>query len=135
MKWSSDVPAATRPVKALRQFSSTHIGEDCRTLKGRYENALFHNCQFEDLNDLELINCVLRESTFITTDPAQALRLTLTLNCNSFHRVKLSPELFDLLALMLCKTEGNDDKRQAIVDHVIGRKQARQIFFQLSDLE
>lgn len=128
------VAAAVSP-SGLRQFSSVHIGEDCRTLKGRYENALFNRCRFGNMNDLELINCVLFESTFDTTEPSEALRFSLTLNCNSFHGVTLSPQLFDLLLAMLCKTAGNDDKRQAIVDHVIGRKAARDMFVKLSHLE
>ena len=136
----SDTACAAAPTSSpcsngLRQFSSIHIGEDCRALKGRFENALFNRCRFGNLNDLELINCVLFESTFESTEPSDALRFSVTLDCNTFNGIQMSSQFFDLLLLMLCKTKGNDEKRQAIVDHVIGRKAAREMFVKLSHLE
>jgi hypothetical protein len=109
---------------ALRQFSETHIDENLGRIKGTFENALFFNCTFESLDGLTLKNCVLNHSTVTAKNPSDLLGTTITLDCHTFENVELTSEAFDMLLLLLCKTEGNAEKRRAIIQHVVGHDNA-----------
>lgn len=119
----------------MRTFSEIHIDEDVRDLSGSFDNALFYNCTFGPLNNLELTNCVLDKSTFTETDPARMLGFTVTLDCHSFSGVELSPEAFDLICMLLVKTKGNIHKRKAIIEHVVGHEGSARYLSKLKDLE
>lgn len=117
-----------------RQFSAVHIDEDCTALEGEHDNALFFNCKFKNLKGVTLRNCDLSTSQFVTDDVRDALNFTVTLNCHSFRDVELSETLFDLYLLMLCKSAGNDDKRDKLLD-VIGRDRAERWLTLLKRIE
>jgi hypothetical protein len=111
---------------ALREFSEVHIDEDCRSIRGGHENGLFFNCDFDRLSDVTLKNCVLTNSRFNASSIRDVLGFTVTLDCNSFVDVELSPEIFDLLLTLLTATKGNDAKREKLLD-VIGRHKAERL--------
>lgn len=119
----------------LRDFSESHIDEDVTHLSGEFENALFFNCKFEKLSGLTLKNCVLDRSQFTATNPRDMLGFTVTLDCHSFSDVELSPEVFDTLLLLICKSSGNTEKRLKIIRDVVGHDRAVQILKQLQTLE
>jgi hypothetical protein len=121
--------------EALRTFSEIHIDEDVRHLTGSFENALFHNCTFGSLNNLTLKNCVLSDSKFTETDPTQMLGFTVTLDCNSFSDVELTPQEFDLICLLLTKTKGNTEKRAKLIKDVVGIETSRRLLTKLKTLE
>jgi hypothetical protein len=120
--------------KLPRNFSEVHIDEDCRGVTGFHDNALFFNCKFNNLKGLTLKNCDLNQSSFEVDNIKDALGFTVTLDCFSFNGVKLSPELFDLYLLMLCMTENNDEKREA-VKQVIGKEKAERMLKLLRRIE
>lgn len=118
----------------LRNFSETHIGEDCSTLSGVHENGLFFDCTFCNLNGLSLKDCVLDRSKFKTEKLGDALGLTLSLNCHSFRDVEFSPLLFDLFMMLAYMSKGNDEKREKLLD-VVGRDRAAAILRALKKVE
>jgi hypothetical protein len=118
-----------------RQYSETHIGEDCSHLRGRFFNALFYDCTFSRCDGLELSNCVLEHSKLTATEPQDILGVSLTLNCHSFSNLELSPEAFDLLMLVICKSKGNHEKRRAIIEHVVGKERAIELLRKMRTLE
>ncbi len=105
----------------LRQFSGTHISEDCHELTGDHENELFYGCTFHRLKGLTLKDCDLSNSRFTTKSVRDALGLTLSLNCHSFYGVEFSEELFDMMLGLLIMSKGNDDKRSALIE-IVGEK-------------
>ncbi len=117
-----------------RQFSEINIDKDCREVTGFHDNALFFNCKFNKINGLTLKNCDLNQSEFDITNIKDALGFTVTMDCFSFNGVKISPELFDLYLLLLCQTEGNDAKREA-VKTIIGKEKADRMLKLLRRIE
>ncbi len=63
------------------------------------------------------------------------LGFSVTLDCNSFSGVELSPEIFDLICILLVKTKGNVEKRQALIKYVVGSQRSREYLTKLSKLE
>lgn len=118
-----------------RNYSEEFYNKDCRLLKGRYVNTLFYNCLFDDLRGLELIDCVLDGSRFITDTPQKMLGFSVTLNCHSFQNVELSPQVMNTLLLVLCKSKGNENARRTIINDVVGKATSAQILRKLSTLE
>lgn len=121
-------------VQLPRQFSKIHIDEDCNGISGCHDNALFFNCKFGNIKGLTLKNCDLNQSTFDVKTFKDALGVTITLDCFSFNGVKLSPELFEMYLLLLCMTEGNDEKREA-VKSIIGKEKAEKMLKLLRRIE
>ncbi len=134
-QFSGSCAPARLNTKPLRNFSAIHIDEDQSTLTGDHENALFFNCTFDKLTGLTLKNCVLDRSKFVTTDPKNMLGFTLTLNCHSFENVELSPEVFDTLLLLICKSAGNLEKRLKIINEVVGRDRSYELLKRLREIE
>lgn len=122
------------PTDNLVDFNETHIGEDFRDRPGVYDNCLFYDCVFDDLRGLSLTNCDLNHSRFETQSLEKAIGLTITLNCNSFSNVEFSPELLDLMLVLLISTKGNDERRQQLRE-VLGEKRARRLSQLLKDTE
>jgi hypothetical protein len=125
---------ATHSNEALHQFSKVSIDENCEVISGHHENELFFNCTFKKLNGLTLKDCDLNRSTFKTSDVRDALNFTMTLNCHSFNNVSFSPLLFDLMLVLLLKTNGNTEKRQALIE-VIGKERVIELLQELKSLE
>ena len=123
----------TSPSKP-REYSETHIGEDCSHLRGRFFNALFYDCTFSRCDGLELSNCVLENSKLTATEPEDILGVSLTLNCHTFKNLELSPDAFDLLLLLICKMKGNTEKRRAIID-IVGRERTIELLRRMRTLE
>jgi hypothetical protein len=119
---------------SVHKFASYHVDEDCSDLTGTHDNELFFNCTFDKLSGLTLKNCDLGRSEFVTTSVVDALNFTLTLNCNSFRDVTLSPLLFDLLLALLVTSAGNSEKREKLLD-VIGKDRAKVLLRVLKDIE
>lgn len=124
-----------RPTSPLRVFSEIHIDEDLRGLEGHFENALFFNCRFGSLNNLSFTNCVLDQSQFTETEPRNMLGFTVTLDCNSFSGVELSPQAFDLICMLLVKTKGNIEKRKSLIKNVVGHDASFNYLSQMKTLE
>lgn len=122
------------PNQALRQFSETHIEEDCRHLSGVHDNGLFFGCSFDKLNNLVLKNCDLNRSRFETSHIIDTLGFTMTLGCHSFKNVEFSELLFDLFLLLVSMTKGNDEKRAKLLD-VVGRERAEALLRVLHRVE
>lgn len=120
--------------KPLRDFSETHIDEDCSTITGLKDNALFFNCAFNKLNGLTLKDCDLNKSEFKTESVADALGFAMSLSCLSFRGVKYSETLFDLLLTLITMTVGNDEKRKKLID-VVGERRWQAIMRMLTDIE
>jgi hypothetical protein len=99
------------------------------------EGAIFYDCTFLKLNGGSLKNCVLHSSTFAMTKPEDIIGLTVTMDCNSFKELELSPEVFDLLLLLMCRTKGNNAKRMAIIENVVGHDRAVKLLRNTEDLE
>ena len=119
----------------LREWKESYINEDCRTITGMHENALFWGCTFEKLNNVVLKDVVLRNSKFITTKVQDALGFTLTVgDCGSFRDVQYSEELFDMLLVMMIMTKGNTTKRRKLMD-VVGSNRVGQILKELATVE
>lgn len=117
-----------------RTFSEINIDKDCRDTIGFHDNALFFNCKFNNIKGLTLKNCDLNQSSFEVEDIKDALGFTVTLDCFSFNGVKLSPELFDLYLLLLCQTQGNELKIEA-VKKIIGKRKAEKMLKLLRRIE
>lgn len=111
-----------------------HIDADCSDLKGTHRNELFYNCTFKDLNGLDLIDCDLNQSKFVTDKLEDMLNFSVTLNCMSFGGVELSELIFDTILILLMKTKGNTQKRQALIN-VVGRERAKELLAAMSRLE
>jgi hypothetical protein len=135
-KWTDATTQAVTPTTPtkLHDFSDTHIDKDCQSLTGLYDNELFFNCKFKDLQGLTLKDCDLNRSQFLTEDIREALGFTLTLACPSFKNVEYSPLLFDLFLTMAVISRGNDEKRQKLVD-VIGKERLIEILRIINSLE
>lgn len=118
----------------LTEFSETHIDENCEDLAGTKDRALFFNCTFKRVRDLTLTHCDLNQSKFTTDRLDDMLGFTVTLDCNTFSNVELSPLMFDSLLALLIKSKGNTDKRRQLID-VIGRDRLRSILSDMSTLE
>jgi hypothetical protein len=137
LETNSNMPlehAVQQPSKP-RQYSETHIDEDCSHLRGRFVNALFFGCTFSRCDGLDLNNCVLEHSKLTATEPQDILGVSLTLNCHTFKNLELTPDAFDLLMLLVCKMKGNTDKRKAILEHVVGRDRAGELLRKMRTLE
>ncbi len=119
---------------ALRQYSEIHIGEDCKDISGRFENALFFECQFPKLRGLTLERCVLTRSSFKPETLRDALGFTATFDCHSFKDVELNELAFDALLVLLTLTKGNTEKRNKLVE-VIGKDRYLQLIRKTSKLE
>jgi len=96
--------------QANTKYGKVHLDEDCRELTGTFENERFFNCTFDKLGGLSLINCDLNKSKFKTSSIKDALGFTVTLDCQSFTGVELSPFLLDLALALLTMTKGNQEK-------------------------
>lgn len=118
----------------LRNWTSTKIDDDCESLTGFHENALFYNCRFRNLKGVTLKNCILTGSKFLTSDVRDALGFTMTLDCGSFKNVTYSEELFDLLLTLIITTKGNVEKRRKLLD-VVGKERVAEILSTLATLE
>ncbi len=120
---------------ALHRYSAEHIDENLESVPvGNRENELFFNCTFRDVRGATLKRCNLHHSKFLTDRIEDALGFTVTLDCNSFQDVELSPLLFDLLLCLLLKTKGNTEKRRKLLD-VIGRDNAHKILSEMARIE
>jgi hypothetical protein len=119
----------------LREFSAIHIDENCENLTGFHENALFYNCTFRNLRGLTLKDCVLTKSKFLTDKVEDALGFTISIgDCLSFADVEYSPLLFDMNLLMLIKTAGNTEKREALIK-LLGRDRVHELLTKFKSLE
>jgi hypothetical protein len=120
--------------KVLADKTFYKIDADCQDLTGHFKGAVFYNCLFKKLNGLLLEGCDLNQSKFLTDEIKDALGFTVTLNCHSFENVEISPLLFDLMLLLLCKSKGNTEKRQKLLD-IIGHDRAYELLKQLKTLD
>lgn len=119
----------------LRDFSEKHIDETMQGVAGReFDNALFFNCVFDDIKGTTFKHCDLNHSTFKTDKIEDLLGATITLDCNSFGNVELSPLIFDLILVLLTKSRGNTEKRKQLVE-VLGRERVLELLTQMKDLE
>jgi hypothetical protein len=99
------------------------------------QRAVFYNCTFNKLAGADLKNCVLYGSTFAMTKPEDIIGLTVTMDCKTFDNLELSPDVFDLLLMLICRTKGNNKKRLAIIEQVVGHDRSVQLLKDTERLE
>src|SRR5208337_2604750 len=104
----------------LQAFREKHSGETFTEAPAPANGALFHRCTFHKLNGAVLKDCKLYGSRFVMTKPEDIIGLTATMDCDTFNNLELSPEVFEYMLLLLCRTSGNTEKRLAIIEKVIG---------------
>jgi hypothetical protein len=116
-------------------MKETHARETFDEVPPATKNAVFYKCTFNKLNGGTLKDCVMYGSKFAMTKPEDIIGLTLTMDCNFFSELELSPEVFDLLLLLICRTKGNNAKRLAIIEQVVGHDRAVQVLKDTERLE
>ncbi len=118
----------------LHRFNGEHIDKDLSRLQGHYENELFFNCVFDVVNNLTLKDCVLSNSKFKTNSIKDALGLTVTIGCKSFHNIELSELMFDMMLMLLIDTKGNSKKRARLIK-VIGKDRFKELQKEFENIE
>jgi hypothetical protein len=116
-------------------YKEQHIREVFDDVPKPANRATFYNCTFNKLNGAVLKDCVLQGSKLAMTKPEDIIGLTLTMDCNTFRDVELSPEVFDLMLLLLCRTKGNNAKRLAIIEKVVGHDRSIELLKDTERLE
>ncbi len=116
-------------------FREKHSSEDITEVPAPKEGALFHRCTFHKLNGAVLKDCKLYGSKFVMTKPQDIIGVTLTMDCDTFTNVELSPEVLDYLLLLICRTSGNNTKRLAIIEKVVGHDRSVQLLKETEYLE
>jgi len=112
-----------------------HYREEFKEVPPAADGDVFYSCTFHKLNGAELKNCTLMHSKLVMTKPEDIIGLTMTLDCNSFNQVELSPEVFDLMLLLLCRSKGNNTKRLKIIEDVVGHDRAVELLKYTEHLE
>ncbi len=116
-------------------FSEEFSGNNFTEAPADAENAFFHRCTFHKLAGTTLKDCKLYGSRFAMIRPEDIIGVTLTMDCDTFSNVELSPEVFDYLMLLICKTSGNTKKRLAIIENVVGHDKSLQLLKELEQVE
>jgi hypothetical protein len=119
----------------FRIFKEKHVAETFDRVPEPKKNVEFYGCTFKDLAGATLQNCSLSGCKFVMTKPEEIIGLTVTMDCFSFSNVELSPEVFDLLLLLICKSKGNTEKRKAIIEKIVGHDRAIELLRELEHLE
>jgi hypothetical protein len=119
----------------FRAFIEKHIDEVFEEVPAPKRNVEFYDCTFKKLSGAVLENCSLSGCKFAMTKPEDIIGLTVTMDCFSFSNVELSPEVFDLLLLLICKSKGNTEKRKAIIKDIVGHDKAIELLRTLEHLE
>lgn len=119
----------------MATFREVHTDEEFLETPEPKNKAGFYDCTFHKLNGAVLKNCTMRGSKFAMTKPEDIIGLTLTMDCFFFSELELSPEVFDLLLLLICKTRGNTKKRLAIIEEIVGHDRAVELLKQMETLE
>jgi hypothetical protein len=121
-------------MESLRKWNAVYYQKTFDSLSGEHSNELFSECVFDQVNNLTLKNCVLAGSEVVTDRIEDALGLTVTLDCNTFNKVKLSELMFDMMLILLFKTSGNTEKRLKLLD-VVGKDRAKQLLDAFKTIE
>lgn len=119
----------------MSKFAKIHSGEIFDKAPAPADNEFFYDCVFNKLNGAVLKNCKLFGSRFAMTRPKDIIGLTVTMDCDSFSNLELSPEVFDYLLLLMCRTKGNKQKRLDIIEKVVGHDRAFQLLKETELLE
>ncbi len=119
----------------FRAYKEIHNREVFEEVPPPKNNVEFYNCTFKNLANATLTNCSLSGCKFDMTKPEEIIGLSVTMDCFSFSNLELSPEVFDLLLLLICKTKGNNEKRLAIIETIVGHDRAIELLRELEHLE
>lgn len=119
----------------MQAFQKKFSGETFTEVPSTANDALFHRCTFHKLNGAVLKDCKLYGSRLVMTRPEDIIGITITLNCNTFNNVELSPEVFDYMLLLLCRTSGNTKKRLDIIEHIVGHDRSAMLLRETERLE
>lgn len=119
----------------LRFAKEKHMSEEFLDTPPPTSNAEFWDCTFHKLAGATLIDCSLNGCKMAMTKPQDIIGLSLTLDCFTFSNLELSPEVFDFMLLLLCKTKGNVDKRKALLENVVGHDRAIHLLREFENLE
>lgn len=119
----------------LAAFRPKTVGQVFNEVPAPIEGEMLYDCTFNKLNGGELKNCTLYGSKFAMTKPEHMVGLTITLDCATFDTLELSPEVFDYMLLLLCRTKGNNDKRLAIIEKVVGHDRSVRLLKETELLE
>lgn len=119
----------------LRVFTEKHVDETFSEVPAPKDKVEFYDCTFHKLAGAVLKDCTMYGSKFAMTKPEDIIGLTLTMDCFFFDNLELSPEVFDMLLLLICKTKGNTDKRLAIIEDIVGHDRAVELLRTMKHLE
>jgi len=119
----------------MSSFAKQHSGVVYDKAPEPADNEFFYDCTFNKLNGAVLKDCKLFGSRFAMTRPGDIIGLTVTMDCASFSNLELSPEVFDYMLLLMCRTKGNKQKRLDIIEKVIGHDRAFQLLKETELLE
>lgn len=119
----------------LRAFKEKFIDRVFTEVPPPKNNAEFYDCEFQKLGGATLANSSLSGCKFTMTDPRDIIGLTVTMDCFTFENLELSPEVFDMLLLLICKTKGNTEKRLAIIEYIVGHDKAHRLLNELAHTE
>ena len=119
----------------FRVFKEIHNREVFEEAPSSKNNVEFYNCTFKKLANATLTNCSLSGCKFDMTKPEDIIGLSLTMDCFTFSNLELTPEVFDLLLLLICKTKGNTEKRLAIIENIVGHDKSVELLRTLEHLE
>lgn len=119
----------------FRAFREKHIDELFEEVPAPKRNVEFYDCTFNKLGGAVLENCSLSGCKFAMTDPADIIGLTVTMDCFTFSNLELSPEVFDMLLMLICKSKGNNEKRLSIIENVVGHDRAVELLKKMQHLE
>lgn len=119
----------------LRLLTEKHIDEEFKEAPPSKRGAEFYDCTFHRLAGVDLLDCTLYGSKFVMKNPEDVIGLGITLDCYTFNNLELSPEVFDFLMLLICKTKGNNEKRRVILENVVGHDRAIELLRTFKNLE
>jgi hypothetical protein len=119
----------------LRALKEKHIDEVFTEVPEPKDHAEFYDCTFHKLNGAVLKDCTMMGSKLVMTKPEDIIGATVTMDCFFFNELELSPEVFDLLLLLICRTKGNTKKRLAIIENIVGHDRAVQLLRETERLE
>lgn len=99
-------------------FAQTIEGQEIDASARGYVHVKFKDCTFTNLRGAHIVNCLLENCRIAIDDPRKLLGATITLNCNTFGQIKLSPMTADCI-LYLAAMGAPDEAKRAKIQEVI----------------
>lgn len=119
----------------LRAFKEIHVDKDFTEVPPPTDRAEFYDCTFHKLRGARLTNCSFKGCKFAMTSLEDIIGVNLAMDCFTFDNLELSPEVFDALLLLICKSKGNTKKRKDIIENIVGHDRALTLLREMETLE